>query len=87
MSLTPGRYRHYKGQEYQVFNLVTHSETGERLVVYRCLYGDFSWWVRPLAMFTESVVIDDVEQPRFQFMHPMSAADLGQFPPLPWVNA
>jgi hypothetical protein len=87
MSLTPGLYRHYKGNEYQVFNLVTHSETGEQLVVYRCLYGDFSWWVRPLAMFTESVVVGDVEQSRFQFMRALTAADLAQFPSLPWASA
>jgi hypothetical protein len=48
--------------------VATHSETEERLVVYRTLYGDFSHWVRPLAMFTETVVIDGVEKPRFELV-------------------
>lgn len=51
----PGRYRHYKGNEYRVIGLARHSETKEVLVVYQTLYGDFSLWVRPLAMFTETV--------------------------------
>lgn len=63
--LRPGRYRHYKGKEYQVVGVARHSETGEEYVVYRCLYGDFSLWVRPLAMFTERVVVDGRPVPRF----------------------
>jgi hypothetical protein len=62
----PGRYRHYKGNEYAVIGVARHSETEERLVVYRCLYGDFSLWVRPLAMFQETVVVDGREVPRFR---------------------
>jgi hypothetical protein len=42
-AIVPGRYQHYKGQEYQVFEVARHSETEAPLVVYRCLYGDFSW--------------------------------------------
>lgn len=67
----PGRYRHYKGKEYQVLDLATHSETGERLVVYRCLYGDYSLWVRPLDMFTESVEVAGETVPRFAYMGEM----------------
>ena len=65
MSLPPGRYRHYKGGEYEVFFVARHSETEEDVVVYRTLYGDFSHWVRPLAMFLESVEIDGESRPRF----------------------
>ncbi len=61
----PGRYRHYKGNYYQVIGVARHSETEELMVVYCCLYGDYSLWVRPLAMFTESVIVDGREVPRF----------------------
>lgn len=61
-----GRYRHYKGKEYEVIGVARHSETAEELVVYRTLYGNFDLWVRPLAMFTETVVVDGVTVPRFQ---------------------
>jgi hypothetical protein len=64
-TVRPGRYRHYKGNCYEVIGVARHSETGEELVVYRCLYGDFSLWVRPLAMFTETVVVDGRETLRF----------------------
>ena len=64
----PGRYRHYKGNDYLMLGVARHSETEEELVVYRCLYGDFSLWIRPLAMFTESVVIDGREVPRFAWI-------------------
>ena len=65
MTVTPGRYRHYKGKEYQVIGVATHSETAELLVVYRTLYGDYSLWFRPLEMFAESVVVDGETRPRF----------------------
>ena len=68
MEIPAGRYRHYKGKDYEVLFVATHSETEERLVVYRTLYGDFSHWVRPLAMFTETVVVDGVEKPRFELV-------------------
>ena len=61
----PGRYRHYKGRFYEVVGVARHSETEEELVVYRCLYGDHSLWVRPLAMFLESVEVEGVRVPRF----------------------
>lgn len=63
----PGRYRHYKGYHYEVIDVARHSENGEELVVYRCLYGDNSLWVRPLAMFTETVVVEGRELPRFEW--------------------
>lgn len=49
--LETGRYRHYKGNEYDVIGIAHHSETEEQLVVYRALYGEMGLWVRPLAMF------------------------------------
>lgn len=67
-TVVPGVYRHYKGKDYLVLTTARHSETEEELVVYRTLYGDFSSWVRPLAMFTENVVIDGIEQPRFRLI-------------------
>jgi hypothetical protein len=62
----PGRYRHYKGMEYEVVGTVRHSETLEPLTLYRALYGEFGMWVRPAAMFNEDVVIDGIQQPRFR---------------------
>lgn len=64
-SIVPGRYRHYKGKDYQVIDLARHSETEEWLVVYRCLYGDHGLWVRPLAMFRETVEVAGEQVPRF----------------------
>ncbi len=61
-----GRYRHYKGNEYQLVGVARHSETLEPLVVYRPLYGAGGLWVRPHAMFFETVVIDGVTRPRFE---------------------
>lgn len=62
----PGKYRHYKGGDYQVIGTARHSETDEQLVVYRCLYDNDSLWVRPLAMFLETVVVDGRQVPRFE---------------------
>ena len=62
-----GRYRHYKGQDYSVVGFARHSETEETMVLYVPLYGYGGYWVRPLSMFTETVTVDGVEQPRFQF--------------------
>ncbi len=62
----PGRYRHYKGMEYEVVGTVRHSETLEPLTLYRALYGEQGLWVRPAAMFNEDVTIDGIEQPRFR---------------------
>ncbi len=64
-TIAPGRYRHYKGNDYEVLGVATHSETHEALVVYRPLYGEGAWWVRPLAMFAETVLVNGQAQPRF----------------------
>lgn len=74
MSVVPGRYRHFKGKEYQVIGVATHSETGEPLVVYRPLYGEGALWVRPLSMFTESVEHQGVPLPRFRLISPATDA-------------
>lgn len=60
-----GRYRHFKGGEYEVLGVARHSETDERLVVYRPLYGDGGLWVRPAAMFLETVEHEGRTVPRF----------------------
>ena len=69
--LQTGRYRHYKGQDYEVIGVARHSETEELMVVYRTLYGNYDLWVRPLSMFTESVDIDGETIPRFRFIEPL----------------
>lgn len=61
----PGLYRHYKGNLYQVIDTVRHSETLEPMTLYRALYGEQGLWVRPAAMFAETVTIDGIKQPRF----------------------
>lgn len=66
--LKPGRYRHFKGNEYEVHGVARHSETEEQLVVYTPLYGEGGLWVRPLEMFTEEVERDGVVQPRFAYV-------------------
>jgi len=60
-----GRYRHYKGNLYEVLGAARHSETLAPMVVYRPLYGEGGLWVRPHAMFFETVTIDGRTQPRF----------------------
>lgn len=64
-ALAPGRYRHYKGRNYDVVGVARHSETLEPLVVYRPLYGERALWVRPYAMFVETVEVDGRAVPRF----------------------
>jgi len=64
-TLKPGRFRHFKGGEYTVHGVATHSETGEQLVVYSPLYGEGGLWVRPLSMFLETVEHDGATVPRF----------------------
>lgn len=64
-TLTPGRWRHFKGGEYQLLGLARHSETGEDMVVYRALYGEGGLWVRPAAMWQETVERDGYCGPRF----------------------
>lgn len=64
-SIPLGKYRHYKGHEYQVLGVVRHSETLEPMVLYRPLYNDSGMWVRPHAMFLEEVEVDGARVPRF----------------------
>lgn len=64
----PGLYRHYKGREYRVLGLARHSETLEPLVVYQALYGEHGLWVRPAAMFTETIEHGGKRLPRFAFV-------------------
>ena len=61
----PGRYRHYKGNHYELVGVVRHSETLEPLVLYRPLYGEGALWVRPAALFAQEVVIDGKTLARF----------------------
>ncbi|MEP6389811.1 MAG: DUF1653 domain-containing protein [Halioglobus sp.] len=68
MDLRNGRYRHYKGGEYQVYGIARHSESEEQLVVYRPLYGERSLWVRPLSMFSETVEVEGLVGPRFAYI-------------------
>ncbi|MDG2048237.1 MAG: DUF1653 domain-containing protein [Halioglobus sp.] len=68
VTLRPGKYRHFKGGEYQVQGIATHSETGERLVVYTPLYGEGGLWIRPLSMFLGTVDRDGKQQPRFVYI-------------------
>ncbi len=63
--IKPGRYRHFKGNEYEVIGTARHSETLEELVVYRALYGDGELWVRPAAMWDEIVERDGYRGTRF----------------------
>lgn len=68
MNIEKGRYRHYKGKEYEVVDMAIHSETLERMVVYRQLYGDFSLWVRPAHMWNERVTVDGKKVRRFELV-------------------
>lgn len=71
MNVVPiGRYRHYKGKEYTVIGVARHSETQEAMVIYRQEYGDYGMWVRPKAMFVETVEVDGQTLPRFQYLGP-----------------
>jgi hypothetical protein len=65
MTIVAGIYRHYKGQDYQVLDVAHHSETEQAFVVYRCLYGDYGLWLRPLSMFKETVIVEGKSVPRF----------------------
>ena len=68
MELQIGKYRHFKGMEYEVIGIARHSETEEPLVVYRALYGDGGLWVRPLSMWHEQVDRNDYHGPRFTYI-------------------
>ena len=68
MDIKPGKYRHFKGNEYRVIGIANHSETMEPMVVYQALYGEQGLWVRPAAMWTEIVERDGYYGPRFQYI-------------------
>lgn len=63
--INPGKYRHFKGNEYEVIGMAKHSETLEDLVVYRALYGDMGIWVRPVSMWEEKIIQDGISTSRF----------------------
>ncbi len=65
--IKPGRYRHFKGGEYEVLGVARHSETLEEFVVYKKLYGDMDLWIRPKMMFLEVVERDGKRIPRFEY--------------------
>ena len=67
-SIKPGRYRHFKGNEYEVLGVARHSETREEMVVYRALYGDFGLWVRPVSMRNETIERDGKTFRRFTYI-------------------
>ncbi|MBE6993802.1 MAG: DUF1653 domain-containing protein [Ruminococcaceae bacterium] len=66
--IRPGRYRHFKGNEYEVLGVAQHSETLEPMVVYRALYGEGGLWVRPASMWNETVERDGKILPRFTYI-------------------
>lgn len=68
LPLKSGLYQHYKGPQYKVLYVATHSETQEQLVIYQALYGEFGIWARPLSMFLETVEKDGQIIPRFAYL-------------------
>ena len=68
MDIKPGKYRHFKGNYYEVIGIAHHTETMEEMVVYRALYGEHGLWVRPAVMWTETVDRDGYHGPRFQYI-------------------
>ncbi len=69
MEIKLGKYRHFRsGKEYEVIGVAKHSETLEELVVYKALYGEEQLWVRPLKMFKETVIVDNIQKQRFEFI-------------------
>lgn len=68
MEIKKGRYRHFKGNEYEVIATAKHSETLEEMVVYKALYGEGGLWVRPAEMWNETVERDGREVKRFEFI-------------------
>jgi len=66
----PGRYRHYKEKDYEVIGCAKHSETEEEFVVYRALWGERGLWIRPKAMFLETVLVNGRPVPRFRYVGP-----------------
>jgi hypothetical protein len=68
MDIKLGKYRHFKGNEYEVIAIAKHSETLEETVVYKALYGDGGYWVRPASMWNETVIKDGKTFKRFEFL-------------------
>ncbi|HLC92120.1 MAG TPA: DUF1653 domain-containing protein [archaeon] len=68
LEIKKGKYRHYKGNEYEVIGTARHSETLEEMVVYRALYGGGELWVRPAKMFSEEVLLNGASVARFRFL-------------------
>lgn len=68
MEIKKGKYRHFKGNEYEVIGVARHSETLEETVVYRALYGDYGLWVRPASMWNEVVIHNSKEVKRFELI-------------------
>lgn len=68
MNIEKGIYRHFKGNKYQVINIVRHSENQQYMVLYRALYGDHGLWVRPLQMFIEEIEVEGQKRPRFELI-------------------
>lgn len=66
--IKPGKYRHFKGNEYEVITLAKHSETMEEMVVYKALYGEGGYWVRPASMWNETVERDGKVFKRFEYI-------------------
>ena len=75
MSLKKGLYKHFKGNYYEVLELARHSETEEEFVVYRPLYGDRDVWIRPLAMFDETIEREGLVVKRFEFQADQTVDD------------
>ncbi|MBE6970818.1 MAG: DUF1653 domain-containing protein [Ruminococcaceae bacterium] len=67
-AIRPGKYRHFKGNEYRVIGMAKHSETLEEMVIYQALYGEGGLWVRPATMWTEQVQRDGYCGPRFAYI-------------------
>ena len=68
MQIKKGKYRHFKGNEYEVLEIAYHSETLQEMVVYRALYGEKKVWVRPVDMWTETVEVNGEKMPRFTYI-------------------
>lgn len=68
MEVKLGKYRHFKGNEYEVIGIAKNSETLEEFVVYKALYGNYDLWIRPIEMFTETVEKDGIKQERFKYI-------------------
>ena len=66
-NIKTGKYKHFKGNDYEVLYIAKHSETGEEMVVYQALYGDYGIWVRPAAMWNEIVERDGQKVQRFTY--------------------